>query len=160
MDERHEQAEDDRVGTKNRMPGCGEGSRSCPLWRGEDPATTQRFHVFENGFFDYEAHGSQVRICCTIVAFGRGVSGIEWRVCEARLREECGVPAPADPMTDASVQIFAVALAATWCGFGLYGLARLTIRSPQGNREYPFAEIPLPSATFGTSGPLGGKLDP
>ena len=35
-------------------------------------------------------------------------------------------------MTDASVQIFAVALAATWCGFGLYGLARMAARSPQG----------------------------
>ena len=35
-------------------------------------------------------------------------------------------------MTDASVQIFAVALAATWCGFGLYGLARMAARSQQG----------------------------
>ena len=35
-------------------------------------------------------------------------------------------------MTDASVQIFAVALAATWCGFGLFGLARMAARSPQG----------------------------
>ena len=35
-------------------------------------------------------------------------------------------------MTDASVQIFAVALAAIWCGFGLYGLARMAARSPQG----------------------------
>ena len=35
-------------------------------------------------------------------------------------------------MTDASVQIFAVALAAIWCGFGLYGLARMAARSEQG----------------------------
>ena len=41
-------------------------------------------------------------------------------------------PLSANPMTDASVQIFAVALAATWCGFGLYGLARMAARSPQG----------------------------
>ena len=53
---------------------------------------------------------------------------------------------PADSMTDASVQIFAVALAATWCGFGLYGLARMAARSPQG-REMP--------ERLRRSGPLG-----
>ena len=77
--------------------------------------------------FYHETHGNHARICCTIVAFGRGGSGIEWRVCEARFREGCGAPGLADPMTDASVQIFAVALAATWCGFGLYGLARFVM---------------------------------
>ena len=53
----------------------------------------------------------------------------------------------ADSMTDASVQIFAVALAAAWCGFGLYGLARMAARSPQGRemlerlrRSGPLAE--------------------
>ena len=35
-------------------------------------------------------------------------------------------------MDELSRQLFAVALAATWCGFGLYGLARMAARSPQG----------------------------
>ena len=35
-------------------------------------------------------------------------------------------------MNNASAQLFAIALAATWCGFGLYGLARLAARSPRG----------------------------
>lgn len=34
-------------------------------------------------------------------------------------------------MDDASAQLFAVALAATWCGFGLYGIVRKLERSPQ-----------------------------
>ena len=34
-------------------------------------------------------------------------------------------------MNDASAQIFAIALAATWCGFGLYGVLRKIERSPQ-----------------------------
>ena len=49
-------------------------------------------------------------------------------------------------MTDASVQIFAVALAATWCGFGLYGLARMAARSEQGREML---------ARLRRSGPLG-----
>ena len=49
-------------------------------------------------------------------------------------------------MTDASVQIFAVALAATWCGFGLYGLARMAARSPQGREMLE---------RLSRSGPLG-----
>jgi len=35
-------------------------------------------------------------------------------------------------MNDVSAQIFAIALTVTWCGFGLYGFARLAARSPQG----------------------------
>ena len=35
-------------------------------------------------------------------------------------------------MDELSRQLFAVALAATWCGFGLYGFARMAARSPQG----------------------------
>ena len=35
-------------------------------------------------------------------------------------------------MDELSRQLFAVALAATWCGFGLFGLARMAARSPQG----------------------------
>ena len=34
-------------------------------------------------------------------------------------------------MNDASAQFFAIALAATWCGFGLYGILRKIGRSPQ-----------------------------
>ena len=34
-------------------------------------------------------------------------------------------------MNDASAQLFAIALAATWCGFGLYGIMRKIERSPQ-----------------------------
>ena len=34
-------------------------------------------------------------------------------------------------MNDPSAQIFAIALAATWCGFGLYGVLRKIERSPQ-----------------------------
>ena len=34
-------------------------------------------------------------------------------------------------MDDASAQFFAIALAATWCGFGLYGVLRKIERSPQ-----------------------------
>ena len=75
---------------------------------------------------------SQARNCCIIVAFGTDGLGVEWCACEARFREGCGAPRLADSMTDASVQFFAVALATTWCGFGLYGLARMAARSPQG----------------------------
>ena len=35
-------------------------------------------------------------------------------------------------MDELSRQLFAVALAATWCGFGLFGLARMAARSSQG----------------------------
>jgi len=49
-------------------------------------------------------------------------------------------------MDELSRQLFAVALAATWCGFGLYGLARMAARSPQV-REVP--------ARLRRSGPLG-----
>ena len=34
-------------------------------------------------------------------------------------------------MNDPSSQIFAIVLAATWCGFGLYGVLRKIERSPQ-----------------------------
>jgi len=49
-------------------------------------------------------------------------------------------------MDELSRQLFAVALAATWCGFGLYGLARMAARSPQGREML---------ARLRRSGPLG-----
>ena len=38
-------------------------------------------------------------------------------------------------MNDPSAQIFAIALAATWCGFGLYGVLRKIERSPQARER-------------------------
>ena len=35
-------------------------------------------------------------------------------------------------MDDLSRQLFALVLAALWCGFALFGLARLAARSPRG----------------------------
>ena len=40
-------------------------------------------------------------------------------------------PFPSSSLNDASAQLFAIALAATWCGFGLYGIVRKLERSPQ-----------------------------
>ena len=34
-------------------------------------------------------------------------------------------------MNDISEQLYAIALAAVWCGFGLYGILRKIERSPQ-----------------------------
>ena len=35
-------------------------------------------------------------------------------------------------MDSLSASLFALLLAALWCGFGVYGLARMAARSPQG----------------------------
>ena len=78
-------------------------------------------------------------------------------------------PLSADPMTDASIQIFALFLAALWCGFALHGLARLAARSPQGRellarlrRRGPLAQgvalvLSVIVVAFGGSKPSGGN---
>ena len=71
-------------------------------------------------------------------------------------------------MDDPSRTLFALFLAALWCGFALYGLARLAARSPQGRellarlrRRGPLAQgvalvLSVIVVAFGGSKPGGG----